>query len=200
MFTGLVETTGACVHLRQTDDERSELAITAPDLAAELHVGESLAVNGCCLTVTRTEGDRVLFDLLDETLRRTNLGHAKPGARLNLERSLAANGRLGGHFVQGHVDTTVRVTSVERKSADTRLEFELPAEFAGYVAFKGSVAVNGVSLTVAEAGDDRFAIWMIPHTAAATNLGDLRPEDLVNLECDMLAKYVERLLATRQGK
>jgi riboflavin synthase len=138
------------------------------------------------------------FDLLVETLRRTNLESLVPGAGVNLERSLAADGRLGGHFVQGHVDTTTRVRSIVRQGADIRLDFEMPAEFARYIAFKGSVAINGVSLTVAEVGVDTFTVWIIPHTAGATNLGVLEAGRMVNLECDMLAKYTARILECRR--
>lgn len=199
MFTGLVEATGTCLFLERRGDGRTELIIDAQGLAGEVAIGDSIAINGCCLTVTATEGQRVSFDLLNETLQRTNLQHVAAGSRINLERSLAANGRLGGHFVQGHIDTTVATISVSRQDADTRLEFEMPSEFAAYLAFKGAVAVNGVSLTVAEVHRESFAIWMIPHTGAVTNLGDLRRGDVVNLECDILAKYAERILATRQG-
>jgi len=136
-------------------------------------------------------------DLLEETLRRTNLEALVSGALVNLERPLAAGGRLGGHFVQGHVDTTIRVRSVARQGADIRLDFEMPAEFACYLAYKGSVAINGVSLTVAEVGLETFTVWVIPHTAGATNLGVLEAEHMVNLECDMLAKYTARILECR---
>jgi riboflavin synthase len=138
------------------------------------------------------------FDLLMETLRRTNLESLAPGAGVNLERSLAADGRLGGHFVQGHVDTTTKVRSAVRQGADVRLDFEMPAEFACYLAYKGSVAINGVSLTVAEVGSDTFTVWIIPHTAAVTNLGALEAGHTINLECDMLAKYTARILECRR--
>jgi riboflavin synthase len=137
-------------------------------------------------------------DLLVETLRRTNLESLAPEVGVNLERSLAADGRLGGHFVQGHVDTTTKVRSAVRQGADVRLDFEMPADFACYLAYKGSVAINGVSLTVAEVGKDMFTVWIIPHTASATNLGTLAAGSLVNLECDMLAKYTARILECRR--
>jgi riboflavin synthase len=136
----------------------------------------------------------LVFDLLEETLKKTNLGALKPGSGVNLERSLEVGGRLGGHFVQGHVDTTIALRHSEKHGADLRLDFEMPPEFAGYLAYKGSVAINGVSLTVAEVGEDSFTIWIIPHTASATNLGTLHAGERVNLECDMLAKYTARLL------
>jgi len=149
--------------------------------------------------VTARRDDQMMFDLLDESLDRTNLGDLKPGDPVNLERALRLDGRLGGHFVQGHIDCTSRVLSVEKKGADLRLDIELPQEFARYVAFKGSVTVNGVSLTVAAVEAGQFAVWIIPHTAEETNLGDLQPGDRVNLEFDIIAKYVERLLAPHTG-
>ena len=137
------------------------------------------------------------FDLLDETLQRTNLKELIPGRKVNLERSLLADGRLGGHFVQGHVDATIPVVAILQQGSDLRIDFKVPPEFAAYVAYKGSVAINGVSLTIAEVTADSFAVWIIPHTATHTNLGDLREGDLVNLECDMLAKYAARIMQMR---
>ena len=137
------------------------------------------------------------FDLLDETLQRTNLKDLISGRKINLERSLLADGRLGGHFVQGHVDATIPVVAILQQGSDLRIDFKVPPEFAAYVAYKGSVAINGVSLTIAEVTADSFAVWIIPHTATHTNLGDLRVGDLVNLECDMLAKYAARIMQMR---
>ncbi len=196
MFTGLVREVGEVGWLRRTD-QAVQLLIEAPRTAARVRVGESVAVNGCCLTVTAHRDRQLMFDLLQESLDRTNLGALKPGDPVNLERALRVDGRLGGHFVQGHVDCTAEVLGVEEKGADLRLDVSLPAEFARYAAYKGSVAINGVSLTVAEIGDDRFTVWIIPHTLENTNLGDLEPGDAVNLEFDILAKYTERLLSGR---
>jgi riboflavin synthase len=137
------------------------------------------------------------FDLLDETLIRTNLGILPGGATVNLERALPANGRLGGHFVQGHIDGVAEILSFEPVGADRRLEIALPPAFAQYIIFKGSVAVDGISLTVAEVHADRFVLWIIPHTLAATNLHERSAGDQVNLEFDLLAKYLERLVAVR---
>jgi riboflavin synthase len=156
--------------------------------------GDSVAVNGCCLTVARFEDDRLSFDLLQESLDRTNLKNVLRGSRVNLELALAAGARFGGHFVQGHVDCAVPIVAAEESGADLRLEIELAAEFARYVAAKGSIAVNGISLTVAELAPESFAVWLIPQTRAATNLAAAKPGDLVNLEFDLLAKYVERML------
>jgi riboflavin synthase len=195
MFTGLVESIGRVRSLDRRGDA-ARLTLETP-LAAALSIGESLAVNGCCLTVTSTDGDSACFDLLGETLARTNLGGLAPGARVNLERALRADGRFGGHFVQGHIDTTTEVLSAETKGEDLNLIIALPEAGARYLIEKGSIAVNGVSLTVASLGEDRFGLWIIPHTLQETNLGDLRAGSPVNLEYDMLAKYAERELGNR---
>lgn len=195
MFTGLVESIGI-VRALEERGEASRLLLETP-LARELSLGESLAVNGCCLTVTSREEGVVSFDLLGETLARTNLGAQTAGSRVNLERALRADGRFGGHFVQGHIDTTAEVISAETKGADFNLLVALSAEGSRYLIEKGSIAVNGVSLTVASLGEDRFGLWIIPHTLQETNLGDLRAGSLVNLEYDMLAKYAERQLGDR---
>ena len=137
------------------------------------------------------------FDLLAETLARTNLGDLHPGAPVNLERALAADGRLGGHFVQGHIDCASKVRRFEPAGADHRLEIALPREFARLVAFKGSIAVDGISLTVAEVAEESLTLWIIPHTIAVTNLRGRKAGDRVNLEFDLLAKYLDRMLAGR---
>ena len=195
MFTGLVESIGRVRSLDRRGDA-ARLTLETP-LAAGLSLGESLAVNGCCLTITSTDGDSACFDLLGETLARTNLGGLAPGALVNLERALRADGRFGGHFVQGHIDTTTDVLSAQTKGADLNLIIALPEAGARYLIEKGSIAVNGVSLTVASLGEDRFGLWIIPHTLQETNLGDLRAGSPVNLEYDMLAKYAERQIAAR---
>ncbi len=195
MFTGLVEETGTLLALDRSA-AGARLTLRAPLVTGDVRIGDSVAVNGCCLTVTAHEGEQLQFDLLAETLARTNLDQLTPGAPVNLERALLAHARLGGHFVQGHVDTTSRVRAFEPIGADHRLEIELPREFAGYVAFKGSIAIDGISLTVAEVHDASFVVWIIPHTLEVTNLRAKKAGDFVNLEFDLLAKYVERILAT----
>ncbi|MGA0094180.1 MAG: riboflavin synthase [Chthoniobacterales bacterium] len=198
MFTGLIREVGQVGWLRRTD-RTVQLLVNAPRTAERIRPGDSVAVNGCCLTVATHRDKQIMFDLLEESLQRTNLGDLKPGAPVNLERALRVDGRLGGHFVQGHIDCAAEVVSVAEKGADTRLEIALPEEFARYAAFKGSIAVNGTSLTIAELAPARFVVWVIPHTLEHTNLGDLEPGDRVNLEFDVLAKYVERLLDARGG-
>jgi len=183
MFTGLVEETGTTAALHRREGA-SRLILNAPGIWADCHEGESIAVNGCCLTVAAPPAEgRIEFDLLEETLRRTNLGHLAAGTAVNLERALPANGRLGGHFVQGHVDCVAPVRAWEPVGLDYRLEIELPREFARYVVEKGSIAVDG---------------WIIPHTREVTNLGGVAAGASVNLEFDMLAKYVERILKVGQ--
>ena len=194
MFTGLVEELGSCLKVRSGEGS-TQLTIFAPGIEKRIRTGDSVAVNGCCLTVTKHRNGKIRFDLLEETLKCTNLKGLVPGGAINLERALSADGRLGGHFVQGHVDTTTQVRSVAERGSDLRLDFELPPDSARYIAYKGSVAINGVSLTVAAVGADGFTIWIIPHTREKTNLGKLAAGDEVNLECDILAKYAERILA-----
>ena len=193
MFTGLIEEVGAVLAM-ETTGRGSRLQIAAPKIAETTRAGDSIAVNGCCLTVADLRGAELAFDLLEESLERTNLKSLRRDSRVNLERALPADGRLGGHFVQGHVDCAARILALEMKGADQRIEIELPAEFAHYVAFKGSIAVNGISLTVAEVSQKSFVVWIIPHTRAQTNLAVARPDDLVNLEFDLIAKYLERML------
>jgi riboflavin synthase len=193
MFTGLIEEVGSVLGIHATD-RGMRLQVVAPHLAEKVRIGDSIAVNGCCLTVAARRAEQLAFDLLAETLDRTNLKALRQESRVNLERALAADGRLGGHFVQGHVDCASRIAALEKNGADYRLEIELPGDFAHYIAQKGSIAVNGISLTVAEVSENSFAVWIIPHTRSQTNLETARADDLVNLEFDLIAKYLERML------
>jgi riboflavin synthase len=193
MFTGLIEDIGLVLWIRASD-RGTQLQVNAQRIAPNIRRGESIAVNGCCLTVADHRNAHLTFDLLGETLDRTNLRHLRRGAPVNLERALATDGRLGGHFVQGHIDCAARVLAFKATGEDHRLEIELPIEFRHYVAGKGSIAINGISLTVAELLTNSFASWIIPHTKRHTNLDALQVGDYVNLEFDILAKYVERML------
>jgi len=193
MFTGLIEEVGTVLWIRATE-RGTQLQIAAPVLSEQMAKGDSLAVNGCCLTVTSHRREHLTFDLLEETLSRTNLRHLRRDSLVNLERSIAAGDRLGGHFVQGHIDCAVRVISFEESHHGSRLEIELPPDFAHYVVYKGSIAVNGISLTVADVLPQSFAVWIIPHTRRHTNLAGVSAGDYLNLEFDLLAKYVERML------
>ena len=198
MFTGLVIETGELLSLERTG-ESARLTLRAPATGPAAQIGDSIAVNGCCLTVTVRDGERLTFDLLAETLRVTNLGDLASGARVNLEPALGAGAKLGGHFVQGHVDTTAEVLDFSPHGQDFRLEIALPSDFAQYVAFKGSIAVDGISLTVAEVREASFVCWIIPHTREVTNLRERRKGGRVNLEFDLLAKYVERIVARQRA-
>ncbi len=195
MFTGIVEARGEIAALEPVETG-ARLVVRLP-FADELEIGESVAVNGACLTATAIDpaAGTAAFDLLAETLRVTNLGDLATGDFVNAERALAVGDRLSGHFVQGHVDCVSEILAWEPFGQDHRLEVALPREFARYVIRKGSICVDGISLTVADLQDDRFTIWIIPHTAEVTNLGAARAGKRVNLEFDMLAKYLERLQA-----
>jgi len=198
MFTGIIEEAGQVEDVRETADGIC-LAVRARVCARKTKTGDSIAVNGCCLTVAKlrkTRGGALLhFDLLRETWTRTNLQFAKRGSRLNLERSLAANGRLGGHFVTGHIDGVGKITRWERSGADHVLDIAAPREVLRYVVFKGSIAVDGISLTVAAVSRRGFRLWIIPHTFEVTALRERKLGDVVNLEADILGKYVEKFVA-----
>jgi riboflavin synthase len=193
MFTGLIGEVGRVVSARG-GDRGTRLRVAAPQIAKQTRSGDSIAVNGCCLTLASRRGNDLTFDLLEETIARTNLKKLRRNDQVNLERPLRADGRLGGHFVQGHIDCASPILAFDKKDVDFRLEISLPAEFVSYVAPKGSIAVNGISLTVAEVLPGSFVAWIIPYTKAHTNLDGAEADDLVNLEFDILAKYVERML------
>lgn len=196
MFTGIVEETGRVVSfVHQTAAWR--LVIEAAAIVPGTSVGDSIAVNGCCLTVVAVAGNRLSFDLLEETVRLTNIAQVAPGGVVNLERSLRPDGKMGGHFVTGHVDGGGEILMLEPRGADRYLRVRYSVEHRGLLVPKGSIAIDGVSLTVVEVADDWFSIWLIPHTMEATNLGGRRAGDRVNLEFDMLAKYIDRLLTLR---
>lgn len=198
MFTGLIEETGSVVDF--VDHGSSwRFRIGAQLILSSLAVGDSVAVNGCCLTVVSVEHGVISFDVLAETRRLTNFAALKVGDRVNLERSLVFGGKLGGHFVTGHVDGTGTIRVFERRGADTYLSVSVPRGMGRYVIHKGSIAIDGISLTVAEVGVDTVAVWLIPHTLAVTNLGGRSVGQEVNLEFDLLGKYVEKLLDGRMA-
>ena len=201
MFTGIVEETGTVTRVRETD-RALHLTVRAKLCARGTKVGDSIAINGCCLTVTKIarakSGAMMQFDLLRETWTRTNLQFAAAGSLVNLERSLAANGRLGGHFVTGHIDAVGKITRWERAGADHVLDITAPPGVRRYVVFKGSIAVDGMSLTVAGVTKTGFRIWIIPHTFEVTALHERKVGDAVNLEADLLGKYVENFCAVRK--
>lgn len=196
MFTGLVEETGKVLSLEEGEGSWA-LTLEASVIIPGLALGDSVACNGCCLTVTKIEGNVVAFDVLEETLRLTSLDEKSVDSLINLERSLPANGRLGGHFVTGHVDTTGQVKAFEPRGKDHFLCIEFPEAFARYVVYKGCMTIDGISLTVAEVEGNTFSVWLIPHTIEVTHLQELQVGKKVNLEFDLLAKYVEKISATK---
>jgi riboflavin synthase len=189
MFTGLVETLGTVRQIRSEEVGR-ELTVEAPTFASELVLGESVAINGVCLTVVASDAITCNFQVGPETLRVTNLGDLQPGERVNLERSLRFGDRLGGHLVQGHVDAVGTTARIIPQGEHATFWFRCPAHLLGQMAPKGSVAVDGVSLTLVDVTTDGFSVALIPHTLASTTLGFKREGAAVNLETDMLAKYV----------
>ena len=204
MFTGIVEELGRVVRLETVEDS-ARLTVEAPTVTQDVDLGDSVSVNGCCLTVTAVHGSTFTADLMAETLTRTTLGSQAPGDPVNLERALRASDRLGGHIVQGHVDATAEVLNHHRGEHWDLLRIGLPQEIARYVAVKGSVALDGVSLTVVDVVDASdivpvptagasLSVGLIPETLRRTTLGTRRPGERVNLEVDVLAKYAERLL------
>jgi len=197
MFTGLIEEVGTVTGVGASKNG-TQLTIVAARIAKKIRRGDSLAVNGCCLTVSSRRGDELIFDLLEETIARTNLKNLQGKQLVNLERAVAATTRFGGHFVQGHIDCVSPIITYQASGADFRLEIELPEAFAHYVATKGSIAVNGISLTVAEVLSKSFVTWIIPHTQTNTNLDQIQAGHQMNLEFDILAKYVERMLVSRR--
>jgi riboflavin synthase len=198
MFTGLVEEVGRVASVeRRAPGLR--LVIEAPGVTADLAVGDSVSVSGCCLTAVEVRPGAFAVDVVPETLERTTLGEAAPATPVNLERSLKLDQRLGGHLVLGHVDGVGRVAEVREEGEGRRVRFELPAPLARFVAEKGSLAIDGVSLTVAACSDQDVEIAYVPHTVRATVAGAYAPGRRVNLEVDLLARYVARLLESRNG-
>lgn len=196
MFTGIVEETGQVVSFTRGAKAWS-LHLAAQLVTSDVKLGDSVAVNGCCLTVVQHDAGNLWFDLLEETVRLTSFSELKPGSLVNLERSMLPHGRMGGHFVSGHIDTLGRVEIFEQRGADHYLKVRAPEGSGRYLIHKGSIAIDGISLTVAEVDGDSLAVWLIPHTMAVTNLREKRVGSGVNLEFDLLGKYVEKLIAAR---
>ncbi len=175
-----------------------KLEVSAGTVLDEVSVGDSVAVNGCCLTAVSVGPEGIGFDLLEESVRLTNFSDLTEGSAVNLEGSLRFDGRIGGHFVTGHIDCCAPVDHCERRGEDLYMHVAVPHEFQRYLIYKGSIAVDGVSLTVAEVDKSGFAVWLIPHTLKVTNLAEKKEGDRVNLEFDMLGKYVDRILEFRR--
>ena len=193
MFTGIIEELGTVERVTR-GRVSAVIAIRAEHILSDLKIGDSVAVNGVCLTATGLTGHRFTADLIHETLDRSALAGLGPGSRVNLERAMAANGRFGGHIVAGHVDGVGTIAAIEQDDNAIWFTITAPAQVLRYVVEKGSIAIDGISLTVARVETDRFAVSVIPHTAAVTLLGQRRTGDRVNLESDLVGKYVERLL------
>jgi riboflavin synthase len=199
MFTGIVEECGKVESVTPTPDA-IQLVVRADICARGLKIGDSLAVNGCCLTVVKIARRNLQFDLLAETWKSTNLQFVQPSSSVNLERALPADGRLGGHFVTGHIDGLGKITRWERSGRDHVLDINAPSDILRYVVAKGSIAVDGISLTVAALRARSFRLWIIPHTLEVTALRERKVGDAVNLEADLLGKYVGRLVSAYQAR
>lgn len=198
MFTGIVEEMGTIRAIRRGRSS-AVLDIQAKTVLSDVHIGDSIAVNGVCLTVTDFSPEGFSADVMHETLNRSSLSQLKNGSRVNLERAMAANGRFGGHIVAGHVDGVGKITRVRRDDTAVWYTVEAPPEVLRYVVEKGSITIDGISLTVAAVAEGGFSVSIIPHTAAQTVLGERREGDLVNLETDIIGKYVEKLLSPGPG-
>lgn len=198
MFTGIVEEKGKVLACEERDQSwRYRVAVET--VAAGVSLGDSIAVNGCCLTVVEIGEGVLSFDVLEETRRLTNLRDIQVGSAVNLERSLRFDGRMGGHFVTGHVDGTGVITTLRPEGKDVLLEIEAPLGFEKYLVFKGCIAIDGMSLTVAKVEGRIVTIWLIPHTLEVTTIGVRAEGDFVNLEFDLIAKYTEKIVSTRQA-
>ncbi|MFD1826861.1 MULTISPECIES: riboflavin synthase [Mumia] len=195
MFTGIVEELGEIAAIEEQADA-IRLTVRGPLVVSDAAHGDSIAVNGCCLTVTESDGDAFTVDVMRESLDKTSLGTLRVGDPVNLERAMPATGRFGGHIVQGHVDATGTIRSRTPSEHWEVVEIGFPAMLGRYLVPKGSITVDGTSLTVVDVGDDAFTVSLIPTTLAATTLGTKQPGDPVNLEVDVLAKYVEKMLAS----
>ncbi len=193
MFTGIIEEVGTVVAIRRGTSS-AELTVQAPGIAPGVEVGDSVSINGVCLTAVAREGDRVRFEAVPETLRRTSLGALAVGDPVNLERALAVGQRLGGHFVQGHVDGTGQLLSLRQEDNARVLRIATSSDLLRYMVPKGSVALDGISLTLVDVDPDSFTVWIIPHTYAHTNLHSRRPGDILNIEVDLIARHIEKLL------
>lgn len=191
MFTGLVEQLVEVVAVEQIDPGR-RITLDVGSMASECHIGDSVALNGCCLTVVEIEDSRLAFEAGPETLERTNLGELVPGSTVNVERALQLGDRLGGHMVTGHIDATGSLLERTDDGEWSTCWFQVTHELTRQMASKGSITIDGVSLTLVEVRDDRFSVMLIPHTLEVTSLGRLTPGARVNLETDILAKYVQR--------
>lgn len=199
MFTGLIEEVGT-VRRISSSGEGTDIVIAAKKVLSDLKIGDSIAVNGPCLTATAVEKNNFTAWAMPETLQKTNLKHLTTGSAVNLERAMTLNGRLGGHLISGHVDAVITLAGIKPQGGSIILTFEAPENLMRYIIPKGSVSLDGVSLTVIDVDDSRFSVGLIPHTAGETTLGSMEKGAPVNLEVDLIGKYVEKMLANRQSE
>ena len=198
MFTGIIEEVGTVRSIRM-GTASCVLTVAAKKVLTDVHIGDSIAVNGTCLTVCSADSTAFSADVMPETMRRTNLGKLAPGSSVNLERAMAADGRFGGHIVSGHIDGTGTITRLKREDNAVWVTIMADADVLKYIVQKGSIAIDGISLTVADVTSQHFSVSVIPHTGEATTLLSRKPGDMVNLECDVIAKYVEKLCKPQKG-
>ncbi|WP_164670078.1 riboflavin synthase [Virgibacillus doumboii] len=194
MFTGIIEEKGIVNNMNHVSEQSVEMTIGSTKVLEDVHVGDSISVNGICLTVTDHSANEFQVDVMPETIKATSLNALTEGSEVNLERSMAANGRFGGHFVSGHVDGVGKITRKQKQENAIYYDIEIPEELMKYLMLKGSVAVDGISLTVFDVGQNTFTLSLIPHTVSETILGGKEEGDMVNIECDMLAKHVHNML------
>lgn len=199
MFTGIIEEVGKIEKIEKTEGGITA-TISCSAILKDKSIGQSIAINGACLTITKLHDQSFECDIINETLDKTNLGALKEGDRVNMEGALKANQALDGHIVQGHVDTFGTTKNIIKSEKETRIEIEFPKEISHLLAFKGSITINGISLTVAKLNEKSFEVAIIPHTIERTNLGDLKLGEKVNLEIDVIARYIERMLESREGE
>ncbi|SET38492.1 riboflavin synthase alpha chain [Oceanobacillus limi] len=194
MFTGIIEEKGTIKQIQPVSEQSIQMIIKAEKILEDVNLGDSISVNGICLTVTQFTANEFQVDVMPETVKSTSLHGLTSGAHVNLERAMAANGRFGGHFVSGHVDGVGTIKRKQKQENAVYYDIEIPEEFARFVLLKGSITVDGTSLTVFNSKDNTFTISLIPHTVSETVLGEKGQGDIVNIECDMLAKYVQNML------
>lgn len=199
MFTGIIEEMGTMKEIQTVSKQAIRLTITAEKVLGDVKIGDSIAVNGVCLTVTSFTSDSFQVDVMPETIKATSLNTLEAGSKVNLERSMPANGRFGGHFVSGHVDSTGNINSKQKRDNAIYYTIAIPGDLAKFIMMKGSIAVDGISLTVFDYTENDFTVSLIPHTVAETVLGAKSEGDIVNIECDMLAKYAGQMLGKLDG-
>ncbi len=198
MFTGIIEEIG-CIEEFSKFSNGAKIRIKCNTVLNDIKIGDSISINGCCQTVTSFGKDYFTADVSDETLRVTNFSEIKSGDKVNLERALTPTSRMGGHIVQGHIDCTAKLLKTERLSDFYNLSFEIENEYSKYIVKKGSIAINGISLTIADIDNCIFNVAVIPHTYSNTTLSNLKPNDIVNIETDILGRYIEKLLSTNNN-